>query len=462
MKKPIIFLSIFLVLYTLNILFLYKTSGVSLIPSPQAHSKDTLPLLAKSSSSTFNPIPLALIKDSSAGTNPNYVQPSEGVVIPTVRPPVRVLPSEHKKAPAVKTDLKPSQPEAKDYSKNTPDFAPNPPEGYIPPAQEVKQTVSPAPVQAEQPKPVVKEEVKPAPKKEEPKAKEVKESKAKKTEESSAKYKELTDTPSSKQAGNGSAFVLIQENGHKQTEKAKEVKEKSSVKQAEEAKKLPSKQPVTKEQPKAQEAKAAQPAPVQETPKPAPVPAAKPDNSAKLEAADLVDIESLPIQVFLDIRYATTNNFTGQKLYNHAKCYLNKNVAQAFVKAVFYAQAEGLYFRIYDCYRPSSVQQIMWDKEDNGRFLSSPEKGSNHSRGGAIDLGLCDSSGKALPAPTGFDNFTDAAAFNAKEGISDEAIKNRTKLQEIMRKAGFTTIKNEWWHFDYKDAKSYSLLDIAL
>jgi D-alanyl-D-alanine dipeptidase len=450
MKKPIIFLSVFLVLYTLNILFLYKTSGVSLIPAPQEHSQNTMPLLAKSS--TFNPIPLALIKDSPTKPNSRYVKPKEGVTpaaIPAPLPPAAQAVTKKEEAP--KPEVKHPAPPVNDFTKNTPDFAPNPPEGYVPPVQ---QAAAPAPVQAEQPKPVVKEEAKPEPKKEE--------AKVKKAETSPSKYKELVDTASNNPTGKDSAFVLIQESNQQKAAKAKEIKEKTSPKESAEAKKLPAKLPVTKEQPKQQEVKVA-PAPVvQEAPKPAPAPAAKPDNSAKLEAADLVDIESLPIQIFLDIRYATTNNFTGKKLYNSSKCYLNKNVAQAFVKAVFYAQAEGLYFRIYDCYRPSSVQQIMWDKEDNGKFLSSPEKGSNHSRGAAIDLGLCDASGKVLPAPTGFDNFTDAAAFNAKEGISEEAIKNRTKLQEIMKKAGFSTIKNEWWHFDYKDAKSYDLLDIAL
>lgn len=450
MKKPIIFLSVFLVLYTLNILFLYKTSGVSLIPAPQEHSQNAMPLSAKASS-TFNPIPLSLIKDSPAKPNSRYVKPKEGVVRVNVPPAAPI----HKESVA-KTEIKTAAPPVKDFSKNTPDFAPNPPAGYVPPVQ-AQQPPAPAPVpspatvQAEQPKPIIKEEAKPAPKKEEPKIKQVK--------PEPVKYKEIVDTAANNSVGKDAAFVMIQDDAAQKT--------KPAVKTAVEAKKLPAKQAVTKELPKPQEVKQPAPAPVapvvQEAPKPTPAPAVqKPENSAKLMAADLVDIESLPIQVFLDIRYATTNNFTGKKLYSSSKCYLNKNVAQAFVKAVFYAQAEGLYLRIYDCYRPSSVQQLMWDKEDSGKFLSSPEKGSNHSRGGAIDLGLCDSSGKPLPAPTGFDDFTDDAAFNAKEGLSEEAIKNRTKLQEIMKKAGFNTIKNEWWHFDYKDAKSYPLLDIAI
>ena len=38
---------------------------------------------------------------------------------------------------------------------------------------------------------------------------------------------------------------------------------------------------------------------------------------------------------------------------------------------------------------------------------------------------------------------------------------NHTKLQNIMRKHGFMTIKKEWWHFDFKDFQSFPSLDIS-
>ena len=53
-------------------------------------------------------------------------------------------------------------------------------------------------------------------------------------------------------------------------------------------------------------------------------------------------------------------------------------------------------------------------------------------------------------------------AFQEYMRIPEEAIKNRAALQKVMRQAGFTTIKKEWWHFDHKNAKNYSTLNIPI
>lgn len=180
----------------------------------------------------------------------------------------------------------------------------------------------------------------------------------------------------------------------------------------------------------------------------------------QLEAANLVDIETLHAKVFLDIRYATINNFTGKKLYKRAKCYLKKPAANALVKAAKMAlQAdEPFNLCIYDCYRPDSVQKIMLKSITQKGFLS---KISNHSRGMAVDLGPCDSEGEPLLTPTTFDTFSKLSASNYQgDEIPQIAIQNRENLQEIMKKAGFSTISNEWWHFDYKGAKNEEVLNI--
>ncbi len=195
-------------------------------------------------------------------------------------------------------------------------------------------------------------------------------------------------------------------------------------------------------------------APVQSTEKKAPT------LKEQLEAADLVDIETLHAKVFLDIRYATVNNFTGKKLYKKAKCYLKKPAANALVKAAKMAlQAdEPFNLCIYDCYRPDSVQKIMLKSITQKGFLS---KISNHSRGMAVDLGPCDSEGEPLLTPTTFDTFSKLSASNYQgDEIPQIAIRNRENLQEIMKKAGFSTISNEWWHFDYKGAKNEEVLNI--
>ena len=182
----------------------------------------------------------------------------------------------------------------------------------------------------------------------------------------------------------------------------------------------------------------------------------------QLKEKNLVDIETLTSDIFLDMRYATENNFTKTKLYQNAKCYLKEPAAKALVQAAAYAreEAEPFYLCIYDCYRPDSVQKTMLNSTGIKGYLS---RISNHSRGMAVDLGPCDKDGKPLATPTEFDTFSRlSAAYIYDKQIPQEAIKNRTALQNVMKKAGFTIILNEWWHFNYKDAKKEEILDIKI
>ncbi len=189
----------------------------------------------------------------------------------------------------------------------------------------------------------------------------------------------------------------------------------------------------------------------------------EPKGPQTLSEADLVDIMTLPVKPFLDMRYATADNFMGEQLYPANKCYLKRNAANALMRALMYASEAEVPFSlcVYDCYRPLSVQKRMWAKMPNSGYVSSPSTGSNHNRGTAVDLGPCSLDGNPLPAPTDFDEFIPAASADAGSNVvAPAALKNREALQEIMKKAGFSTIKKEWWHFDFRGAENYPVLDI--
>ena len=46
-------------------------------------------------------------------------------------------------------------------------------------------------------------------------------------------------------------------------------------------------------------------------------------------AHTLINIKTIIPDIVLDIRYATTNNFTGKAVYSHAECFLLEHVAVA-------------------------------------------------------------------------------------------------------------------------------------
>lgn len=146
--------------------------------------------------------------------------------------------------------------------------------------------------------------------------------------------------------------------------------------------------------------------------------------------------------------YADTANFMHQKIYPCARCFLRPEVAAALQEANIIAKDKGVTLVIYDCYRPYSYQQIMYDIVNNPVYVAKPGKGSNHNRGAAIDLSLIDKDGVLLDMGGAFDDFSAISNYAAR-GLSREARANRKLLRKIMTKAGFKPYDGEWWHFDF-------------
>jgi len=161
----------------------------------------------------------------------------------------------------------------------------------------------------------------------------------------------------------------------------------------------------------------------------------------------------------LDMRYAGSDNFAGRPLYHGARCLLRPEVIAALRHAQEALQAQGLSLLIWDCYRPARVQRELWRHMPVPGLVSNPKHGSNHTRGAAVDVSLCKSSGEPLAMPTDFDDLGPSAEIGATEGVSPRARRNRDRLAVVMRAAGFHTIRREWWHFDAAGASSLPLLD---
>lgn len=182
--------------------------------------------------------------------------------------------------------------------------------------------------------------------------------------------------------------------------------------------------------------------------------------SAEEKPTDLVDVEKFIPGVVLDIRYATTNNFTGKKVYPAAKCYLRRATAEKLKLVYEELQTKKLGLKIYDGYRPLSVQKKFWELVPDDRYVANPAKGSKHNRGGAVDITLVNSHGVELAMPTPYDDFTEKAHQDYKD-LPKNVIRNRALLRTVMEKHGFKNITTEWWHFDDVDWQSYELLDLS-
>lgn len=200
-----------------------------------------------------------------------------------------------------------------------------------------------------------------------------------------------------------------------------------------------------------------------------PLPACAQGEAARLHDAGLVEPSRLDPSIRLDIRYATSNNFVGRPVYPSARCYLRQDVAKGLLAVQAGLRASGLGLKLYDCYRPFSVQEAFWAIMPDERYVLEPKreggrmvKSSRHNRGAAVDLTLVDlKTGAELPMPTGYDDFSEKAHRDAA-CQRPEACRNSKTLERAMVAQGFVPLSTEWWHFDASGWESCEPLDLPL
>lgn len=177
-------------------------------------------------------------------------------------------------------------------------------------------------------------------------------------------------------------------------------------------------------------------------------------------AAELVAIAPPRFDVDLALAYATADNFTGRPVYGRAGCYLRAEAAALLARAVELAADVGLRLRIFDAFRPTEAQWVLWNHTPDPEFLADPRRGSPHSRGVAVDLTLIDAAGRPLDMGTAFDAFTPRSHHGAG-GLGAEAARNRHLLLGLMTAAGWDFYRNEWWHYQMFDSRRFKLISDA-
>jgi CubicO group peptidase (beta-lactamase class C family)/D-alanyl-D-alanine dipeptidase len=189
--------------------------------------------------------------------------------------------------------------------------------------------------------------------------------------------------------------------------------------------------------------------------------AAPPPARGEFGKPDLVQVISLDPSIKLDIRYATTNNFLSTPFYKSAQAFLQRPAAEALVRVHRQLEKRGYGLLVYDGYRPWHVTKMFWEAtpESGHIYVADPEKGSMHNRGCAVDLSLFDrKTGKPIVMTGGYDEMSDRSWPDYFGGTSEQRW-HRDLLRRAMEEEGFTVYYAEWWHFDYKDWKKYSILN---
>jgi D-alanyl-D-alanine dipeptidase len=176
----------------------------------------------------------------------------------------------------------------------------------------------------------------------------------------------------------------------------------------------------------------------------------------------LIDIGSIDSGIKVQLAYATTENFLHKDLYEGMnKCYLPAEVAEKLHKAQQYLKKASPFYNllIFDATRPLHIQRYMWDSlrlpySFKINYLAHPNDISLHNYGAAVDLGLITDEAVIADMGTPFDYFGREAHTEFETQLLDSAklnqeqVSNRLLLRRVMRMAGFSTIRTEWWHFN--------------
>jgi D-alanyl-D-alanine dipeptidase len=181
------------------------------------------------------------------------------------------------------------------------------------------------------------------------------------------------------------------------------------------------------------------------------------ESAAAQATIPLVDIKSVDPTIAIELRYSGSNNLAGRALYSRGTpALVRPEVASRLVRAQAFLGRYLYRLKIWDAYRPKSVQAELWQVASNNDYVADPETGlgSMHTWGIAVDATLTDACNHFVRMPTDFDELTPAAMLHY-QGTDPITKSHLTLLQKAMGHSGFYGLHTEWWHFIISNWKKY-------
>lgn len=162
--------------------------------------------------------------------------------------------------------------------------------------------------------------------------------------------------------------------------------------------------------------------------------------------------------IYVELMYATDNNFTGVRIYDFTDAYLRYGTVKKLANVQKELKEQGYSLKIWDAYRPFEAQQKLWEVYPDPNYVANPANGMRrHNLGGTVDITMVAADGSIIPMPTEFDDFSLKADRNYSDIDNEEAVNNVMILQNAMENNGFTGYQGEWW--DYSDTVEYEAVD---
>ena len=162
--------------------------------------------------------------------------------------------------------------------------------------------------------------------------------------------------------------------------------------------------------------------------------------------------------IYVELMYATDNNFTGVRIYDFTDAYLRYGTVKKLANVQKELKEQGYSLKIWDAYRPFEAQQKLWEVYPDPNYVANPANGmKKHNLGGTVDITMVAADGSVISMPTEFDDFSLKADRDYSDIEDEEAVNNVMILQNAMENNGFTGYQGEWW--DYSDTVEYEAVD---
>ena len=162
--------------------------------------------------------------------------------------------------------------------------------------------------------------------------------------------------------------------------------------------------------------------------------------------------------IYVELMYATDNNFTGVRIYDFTDAYLRYGTVKKLANVQKELKEQGYSLKIWDAYRPFEAQQKLWEVYPDPNYVANPANGmKKHNLGGTVDITMVAADGTVISMPTEFDDFSLKADRDYSDIEDEGAVKNVMILQNAMENNGFTGYQGEWW--DYSDTVEYEAVD---
>ena len=148
--------------------------------------------------------------------------------------------------------------------------------------------------------------------------------------------------------------------------------------------------------------------------------------------------------IYVELMYATDNNFTGVRIYDFTDAYLRYGTVKKLANVQKELKEQGYSLKIWDAYRPFEAQQKLWEVYPDPNYVANPADGmKKHNLGGTVDITMVAADGTVISMPTEFDDFSLKADRNYSDIDNEEAVNNVMILQSAIRENG-GTIQIRW------------------